>query len=331
MLDKIDSGDPDNRFYRIYLTGFYNSISVLDKFMRHLNYNHLYYFWTVAREGSIAKASEVLHLAPQTISGQLKLLEESIGEPLFLRVGRGLVLSESGHVVNQYADEIFSLGAELANRVRDKSASNPMTINVGIVNSIAKLIAYRLLSPVLAMENALRVVCYEGDLEDLLGDLSVHQLDIVLSDRVIPSGLGVKAFNHKLGASSVSFFCHRTLAGEYEDNFPGSLNGAPTLLPLPSNPLRRQLDDWFSENRVSPKVIAEFDDSALLKAFGGAATGVFPAPDAISGEIETMYEAKKIGAAEELTEIFYAITTERKLRHPAVSLICESARISLLD
>ena len=187
--------------------------------MRHLNYNHLYYFWTVAREGSIIGASKALHLTPQTISGQLKMLEDTIGEPLFNRVGRRLILSESGHVVNHYADEIFSLGAELANRVRDKSTSNPLTLNVGVVSSIAKLIAYRLLSPALNMDNALRVVCYEGELEKLLGDLSVHQLDIILSDRQIPPGLGVKEFNHALGSTNVSFFSRISRAKEYSDTF----------------------------------------------------------------------------------------------------------------
>lgn len=295
--------------------------------MRHLNYSHLFYFWTVAREGSIAKASKLLHLTPQTISGQLKLLEDSIGEPLFHRIGRGLVLSESGLVVNQYAEEIFSLGAELASRVRDKSTSNPLTLNVGIVNSIPKLIAYRLLSPVLNMENALRVVCYEGDLEDLLGDLSVHQLDIILSDRPLPRGLGVKAFTHPLIKSSVSFFCHVSQVDNYSGDFPESIRGAPVLLPLPSNPLRRQLDEWFTKNNVVPKVIAEFDDSALLKAFGNAAIGLFPAPDAIFEEIESMYEVKKIGIIPKISESYYALSSERKVTHPAVSVICNTARV----
>ncbi len=294
--------------------------------MRHLNYNHLYYFWTVAREGSIIGASKALHLTPQAISGQLKMLEDTIGEPLFNRVGRRLILSESGHVVNHYADEIFSLGAELANRVRDKSTSNPLTLNVGVVSSIAKLIAYRLLSPALNMDNALRVVCYEGELEKLLGDLSVHQLDIILSDRQIPPGLGVKAFNHALGSTNVSFFSHISKAKEYSDTFPNSMDAAPMLLPLQTNPLRRQLDDWFLERQITPKIIAEFDDSALLKAFGAAQHGLFPAPTAISAEIESMYDVTNIGTIKGVSEKFYAISPERKVNHPAVSLICEWAK-----
>lgn len=299
--------------------------------MRHLNYNHLLYFWTVAREGSIAKASEVLHLTPQTISGQLKLLEESVGEPLFNRVGRGLLLSETGHVVNQYADEIFSLGAELASRVQDKTVSAPLTLNVGIVNSIAKLIAYRILEPVFTMEQPIRTVCHEGDLEQLLADLAIHSLDIVISDRPIPPGLNVRAYNHKLGRSPISFFCAKESSQLYEDNFPQSLDGAPMLLPFSSSPLRRQLEDWFSAEGLEPKVVAEFDDSALLKAFGAANKGVFPAPTSISEKIEHMYHSAQIGTVTSLTEDFYAISPERKVRHPAVLLITETARQELMD
>jgi LysR family transcriptional regulator, transcriptional activator of nhaA len=297
--------------------------------MRHLNYNHLYYFWTVAREGSIKRASEILHLTPQTISGQLKLLEESVGEPLFNRVGRRLVLSDSGKVVKQYADEIFSLGAELANRVRDKSAINTLELNVGIVNSIAKLIAYQLVSPALAMEESFRVICHESKLEDLLADLSIHQLDLVLSDRPMPIGLGVKAFNHFLGVSPVSFFAAESIASGYQKNFPESLDNAPVLLPLKNSPLRLQLDEWFDEKNLHPRIIAEFEDSALLKAFGSVARGIFPAPKVISKEIEAMYNAVEIGSVPQISESFYAISHERKLKHSAVSIICEKAKLHL--
>lgn len=188
--------------------------------MRHLNYTHLLYFWTVAREGSIAKASQVLHLTPQTISGQLKLLEEAVGEPLFNRVGRGLALTETGQVVNQYADEIFMLGAELTQRVKSKQALIPTTLNVGIVNSIPKLIAQRVLKPILSLSDPVRIVCHEGDLERLLGELAVHRLDLVISDRSIPTGMNVKAYNHTLGSSPISFFAHRSIAKKYQQNFP---------------------------------------------------------------------------------------------------------------
>lgn len=294
--------------------------------MRHLNYSHLLYFWTVAREGSIAKASQTLHLTPQTISGQLKLLEESVGEKLFIRVGRGLALSETGHVVNQYADEIFSLGSELANRVHNKTASTPLTLKVGIVNSIAKLVAYRIIEPALEMSDSIRTICLEGDLENLLADLAIHNLDIVISDRPIPAGLNVKAFNHSLGASSISLFCAESLKDQYIHDFPKSLDKAPILLPVSSSPIRRQLEDWFTKEKIFPKIIAEFDDSALLKAFGAAEKGVFPAPTSMTEEIEHMYHAVKIGTMDKITENYYAISPERKVRHPAVLKITEMAR-----
>jgi len=299
--------------------------------MRHLNYNHLLYFRTVAREGSVARASEVLHLTPQTISGQLKLLEESIGEPLFHRVGRGLALTDTGHVVNQYADEIFSLGAELTQRVRSKQPGIPATLNVGIVNSIPKLIAYRLIEPALQLEEPVHLVCLEGDLDKLLGDLAVHRLDLVLSDRGIPAGLKVKAYNHILGSSSVMFFAHESIAAKYSGSFPDCLDQSPMLLPVHTNPLRRALEDWFDRVGVNPVIVAEFDDSALLKAFGEAGAGIFPAPSAISSEVAHMYHSRSIGETAEVTEQYFAISPERKLKHPAVLGITENARAGLLN
>ncbi|MEZ5561109.1 MAG: transcriptional activator NhaR [Pseudomonadales bacterium] len=294
--------------------------------MRHLNYNHLLYFWTVAREGSIARASQVLHLTPQTISGQLKLLEEAIGKPLFHRVGRRLVLSETGQIVNQYADDIFSLGAELAQRMRSEDPGAPYVLNVGIVNSIAKLIAYQVLEPAMGGDGKLRVVCLEGDMEKLLADLAVHRLDVVISDHPIPPGLSVKAYNHPLGESGVSFFASRRIAARYARRFPRSLDGAPMLLPVLASPLRRQLDDWFEQNAVRPDVIAEFHDSALMKAFGEAGVGLFPAPSAIATKVEAMYGARRIGDAPKVSETYYAISPERRIKHPAVLRITEHAR-----
>ena len=298
--------------------------------MRHLNYNHLLYFWTVAREGSIARASEELHLTPQTISGQLKLLEESVGEALFQRVGRGLVLTDAGHVVNQYADEIFSLGAELAQRVRSKQPGMPVAFNVGIVNSIPKLIAFRVLAPALSLPEPIRIVCHEGNLDHLLGELAVHRLDLVLSDRAIPTGLNVKAYNHALGESSIAFFAQKKLAAKYARKFPESLHDAPVLLPVITTALRRSLDDWFDRAGIVPRVVAEFDDSALLKAFGEAGIGLFPAPSAIADEVEHMYHARSVGTVDSVRDSFFAISPERKLKHPAVVRITESAT-DLLD
>lgn len=298
--------------------------------MRHLNYSHLLYFWTVAREGSIAKASEILHITPQTISGQLKLLEDAIGDALFRRVGRGLALTETGQVVNLYADEIFSLGAELTQRVQNKLTGLPAELNVGLVSSIPKLIAFQTLAPVLEMDEKIRIVCNEGDLDKLLGDLAVHRLDLVISDRQIPSGLNVKAYNHKLGSSHISFYAQKKIAARYSRNFPHSLHRAPMLLPAKSNEVRRNLEDWFEENEIVPDIIAECGDSALLKAFGESGIGIFPAPSAISTQIQQMYHSKNIGTVETVTESYYAISPERKLKHPGVLKITEEAREKLV-
>lgn len=297
--------------------------------MRHLNYNHLLYFWTVAREGSVAKAAESLHLTPQTISGQLKILEDTIGEPLFQRVGRGLVITEMGRVVEQYADEIFTLGYELTQRIKSKQPGTPVTFNVGIVNSIPKLIAYKILEPALQLSEPVKVICMESDLDSLLGDLAVHKLDLVLSDRCVPTGLNVKAYSHELGESSLSFFGTEALIEQYKGDFPDMLNDAPVLLPLNDHALRRNLDDWFDLSGISPKVIAEFDDSALLKVFGEGGSGFFPAPSAMKRQVERMYNVKEVGAIDNVSEHFFVISPERKLKHPAVVAITDAARFSL--
>jgi LysR family transcriptional activator of nhaA len=296
---------------------------------RHLNYNHLLYFWTVAREGSIAKASEFLHLTPQTISGQIKQLEASIGKALFRRVGRSLVLTDTGHAVMPYAEEIFSLGGELAQRVRSEDHDRPTVLNVGIVNSIPKLIAFRTLEPAMSMQAPVRMVCWGGELDSMLADLAVHRLDLVLSDRPVPSGMNVKAYSHLLGESGISFFAHKGIARQYTRDFPRSLDRAPMLLPVTTGALRRSLDDWFASHNVVPQILAEFDDSALMKAFSEAGNSLFAAPEAIADEIEHTYEARRIASADGLHERYYAISAERKLKHPAVLEITERARNTL--
>lgn len=297
--------------------------------MRHLNYNHLRYFWVVAREGSIARAAEVLHLTPQTISGQLKLLEDSAGGALLRRSGRGLALTRRGQMVQEYADEIFTLGMELNERLRWGGVEVPDTLTVGIVNSIAKLIAYRLIEPTLSMNDAPRIICREGDIESLLGDLAVHRLDLVISDRPLPTGLNVKAYNHPLGESSISLFARRGSPHARIRRFPEALDGAPMLLPVRDTPLRRALDDYFERQEIQPRTIAEFDDSALMKAFGEGGAGVFPAPTVIAEQVEHMYLARRIGEAEGVSEHYFAISPERRLKHPAVARIIESARARL--
>jgi len=297
--------------------------------MRHLNYSHLHYFWTVAREGSIARASQSLHLTPQTISGQLKLRDEAVGQALFNRVGRRLVLSDMGKLVFEYADEIFAVGAELASVVRGNHANGPKSLAVGIVNSMPKLIAERIIAPAITAEEPIRVRCHEASLEQLLSELAVHKLDLVLSDQPVPDGLNLKAYNHRLGASGLSFFAQRRQARRYRGKFPDSLNEAPMLLPSPNSALRRRLDDWFENHQLSPRIVGEFDDSALLKAFGEAGAGVFAGPSVIAEEICRMYRTSVIGQTDEIRERFYAISPERRLKHTAVVLVTDIARSDL--
>ena len=299
--------------------------------MRHLNYSHLHYFWAVAREGSIARASQSLHLTPQTISGQLKLLDEAVGQPLFNRVGRRLVLSDMGRLVFQYADEIFSVGAELASVVRGNHMSGATTLSVGIVNSMPKLIAERIIAPAMLAEQPIRVRCHEATIEQLLSELAVHKLDLVLSDQPVPDGLSLKAYDHRLGESGMSFFALRSQARRYRGKFPDSLQDAPMLLPSPNSALRRRIDDWFEALELSPRIVGEFDDSALLKAFGEAGAGLFAAPTVIEEHVCRMYRTAVVGRTDDISERFYAISPERRLKHPSVVLITDTARSDLFS
>ncbi len=297
--------------------------------IRHLNYNHLQYFWAVAREGSVVKAAKSLHLTPQTISGQLKLLEESIGQALFDRVGRRLVLTETGHVVLEYAEEIFSIGAELSQVVRGQRSAVHSVFSVGIVSSLPKLIAERIIAPTLEADNSVRIRCHEASLEQLLAELAVHRLDIVLSDQPMPQGFGLRAFNHSLGESGLAFFAQKRVARRYRKFFPESLDEAPMLLPSQNSALRRRLDAWFDSNGIAPQIIGEFDDSALLKAFGEAGAGLFAASSAIENEVCKMYGMAVVGHTEDVTEQFYAISPERRIKHPSAVKITERARMEL--
>lgn len=293
--------------------------------MRHLNYNHLLYFHTVAREGSVARAAKVLHLTPQTVSGQIKLLEDVIGEPLFLRVGRGLTLSDTGRVVQTYADEIFSVGTALAQRLQSNSEQSIRELRVGIVDSFPKLVACKLLGVTLGSEMPAKLSCSEGKLESLLADLSVHKLDLLLSDRVVPTELNVRAYNHSLGTSDMAFFAPEAWSEELAAEFPQCLASVPVLMPASSSALRRNLDHWFDEMEIVPRIAAEFDDSALMKTFGEAGLGAFPAPEVISDEVVRCFRVRPIGTIEGVTETFTAISPQRRLRHPSVLSIAEKA------
>lgn len=297
--------------------------------MVHLNYNHLHYFWVVAREGSIARASDVLHVTPQTISGQLRTLEESVGNKLFRKAGRGLALTETGQLVFDYADEMFRIGAELGSVLRDAEPTGPMTFRVGVTDVVPKLVAYRLIEPALKLPEPVRMVCTEGKLAELMADLAVHRLDLIIADSPILPNLSVRAYSHSLGESSLSFFAAEAQADTYRDDFPRSLNQAPFLAPTELSMTRRALDQWLEREKIAPRIVCEFDDSALMKAFGQAGIGVFTAPTAIEQEVRHQYGVAVIGRAPDIRGRFYAISAERKLKHPAVLAISEAARREL--
>jgi len=291
-----------------------------------LNYHHLLYFWTVAREGSIAKASEQLRLAQPTISGQIHALEESLGHKLFKRQGRGLVLTEFGRMVYRHADEIFSIGKELTEAIKGRPSGRPIRFAVGVADVMPKLVAYRLLEPALRLPDPISIVCREDKSDRLIADLAVHALDLVLTDTPISPSVKVRAYNHLLGECGVAFFAAPELAETLPGEFPASLDGAPLLLPSEDTSLRRAVDQWLDTNDIHPLVVGEFDDSALLEAFGQAGVGVFPAASVIADEVERRYGVRRLGRAEKVRERFYAISVERKLKHPAVVAISERAR-----
>jgi LysR family transcriptional activator of nhaA len=293
--------------------------------MAHFNYNHLYYFWVVAKTGSIARAVETLFVTPQTVSGQLRTLEESLNTKLFRKQGRGLALTDSGAVLFQYADEMFRLGTEVENVFKGKAVHGPSVLRVGVSDAVPKLISYRLLEPALNMAESVRLVCREGFLDDLLGELAIHRLDLVIADRPLESQLNVRAYSHLLGESGMSFFAEPELARSLRRRFPQSLDGAPMLAPDSQTLLRRALDQWFAARQIQPRIVGEFQDSALIKAFGQAGHGFFVAPSAIEAEIRRQHRVTAIAAAEGLRERFYAISVERKLKHPAVLAISAAA------
>ena len=294
--------------------------------MASLNYKHLRYFWMVAKSGSIARASEQLHLTPQSISGQLGELEAALGVELFRRVGRGLELTETGQRMLGYAEQIFALGNELLEAVEDKSGQHSAPFRVGIADSVPKMVAYRLVEPALSLAEPIRLICREGRLATLLADLAVHRLDMVIADRPMPDNLNVRCYDHFLGESGVTVFGTRKLAAALSGKFPKSLDGAPFLLPGAEVALYPRLMRWFESARLRPHIVGEFDDSALLKAFGQAGAGFFVAPTAIEAYVTQQHAVKIIGRIDTVREQIYAITTERRLTHPITSAICQSAQ-----
>jgi LysR family transcriptional activator of nhaA len=299
--------------------------------MTQLNLKHLRYFWAVASHGTIAQASKVLHLTPQTISGQLSELERQFGTKLFKKAGRNLVLTDSGRMVFNYADEIFRLGSELQDVLEGRTPGAQLTLNVGIAMVVPKLLAYRILAPVLQLEEPVLLTCHEAPFVDLMADLSVHKLDIVLADSPLSPALNIRAYNHPLGESGISFFARESEARQYREDFPSSLDAAPMLMPTQSSALRRSLELWFERIKVRPRMVAEFEDRALMKAFGEAAAGIFTTPTAVESDVLSKYSVTVIGRTEEVKERFFAISAERKIKHPAVAAITEAARLDLFS
>ena len=294
--------------------------------MEWLNYHHLLYFWTVAKRGSIARACEELRLAQPTISGQLRALEESMGEKLFIRQGRRLALTEAGKMVYKYADEIFTLGSELTDVMKGRPRNRPAKLVVGISDLIPKLIAYRILEPALAIKGGVQMECYEDTPEKLMPRLSAHELDLVLTDAPAYAAMRVRVFNHMLGSSGVGLFASPRLAAFYRKRYPQSLTGAPFLLPMRNSTFRQILDQWFESHSIRPRILGEFQDTALLTTFGQTGTGIFAGPLAIEGEIRRRYRVKKLGELEGQRLDYYAISAERKIKHPAATVIAELAR-----
>ncbi len=291
--------------------------------MEWLNYHHLYYFWTVARTGSIAAASKELRLASPTISHQIRQLEDSLGEELLRRSGRKLVLTDMGRIAMRYADEIFSLGQEFTSTMKERPTGRPLRFSVGIVDVLPKPIAFRLLEPALRLRVPLHLICREDRPDHLLADLAVHDIDVILSDAPASPAVNVRAFNHLLGECGVTFLAPHKLA-TLSKGFPGTLEGAPFLLPLDNTALRRDLDQWFHLQRLRPKVLGEFADFALLRVFAEQGFGAFGVPTLMEKQMRK-YGFVKIGATTEITVRFYAISMERQLRHPAVAAVCEAS------
>lgn len=294
-----------------------------------LNYRQLYYFWSVAKAGGMARAAEQLHLTPQTLSGQIAQLEETLGVSLFRRAGRRLELTDTGRLAMSYADEIFQVGSELEETLRNHQGGRPFLFRVGIANVVPKSIAYRLLAPALALPESVRMVCREDKLERLLAELAIHRLDMVLADSPLPPGMDVKGYSHRLGECGLTFFAAPGLAAGLKGGFPGLLDRAPLLIPGEDSAVRAPLLRWLHGQDIHPRLLGEFDDGALMKAFGQAGAGVFPAPTAIAAEVAAQYGVVPLGRTEAVTERFFLITVERKLSHPAALAVSQAARQGL--
>lgn len=297
--------------------------------MEWLNYHHLLYFWTVVRTGSVVAASAELRLAPPTISVQIRRLEEQLGEKLLRRSGRRLLPTEMGQAVFRYADEIFALGRELLDMVRARPTARPMTLIVGVVDVMPKIIAHRLIEPALRLGERVRIICREATPEQLLAQLSVQDLDVVFADAPIAPGVNVRAYNHLLGETGLSFLGDATLTRKHRRRFPRSLRGAPLLLPAANTAVRRGIDQWLESMDIRADVVGEFEDSELLWEFGAGGDGIFPVPTILEKHLMRLHRVNLLGRTDTVLSRFYAISVERRVKHPAVAAICETARREL--
>ncbi|CAI8708445.1 MULTISPECIES: transcriptional activator NhaR [Pseudomonas] len=294
-----------------------------------LNYRQLHYFWVVAKTGSIVRACEQLNLTPQTISGQISLLEQTYGIELFRRVGRQLELTEAGRQTLTYAEQMFQLGGELELMLRAQPNEQQILFRVGVADVVPKSIVYRLIAPTMELNEPLRITCREDKLERLLADLAIQRLDLVISDSPMPSHLDIKGYSQKLGECGISFFATAELAARYGQDFPRGLHGAPLLIPGPETVVRSRLQRWFAEQQIQPQIVGEFDDSALMQAFGQSGSGIFIGPSVIADEVKRQYGVQVIGQTDAVSESFYAISVERKVKHPGIVAITEGARREL--
>lgn len=297
--------------------------------VKRLNYQHLLYFWAVVRAGSLTRACEELRLSPPTVSTQLRQLAQRLGTPLLERSGRRLVPTEAGQLVFRYADEIFGLGRELVDTLEQRPTGRPLRLVVGVDDVLPKEIARRLIEPALALDTPVQLVCREAGLERLLADLAVHEVDVVLSDAPMTPSLSVRAYNHHLGTCGVVWLGTPALAAARRRGFPRSMAGAPVLLPTADTDLRRSLELWFERLDLRPQIAGEFEDYALLREFGQACHGLLPVPSVLAGQLRRRGGLRVVGSAEGARSTFYAISLERRIKHPAVGAICESARREL--
>jgi LysR family transcriptional activator of nhaA len=289
--------------------------------MDSLNFHHLRYFWTVAREGGLRLAAEKLHVSQPSISAQIRELEGALGEKLFRRSGRTNVLTDSGQIVLRYADEIFGLGRELTAAIGQQPTAKAIRLHVGVADSFPKLMTLHILQPVFAMTQLVHVICREGKVPDLLGQLTAHRLDVVLADEPATGGMKVRVFNHPLGECGVTFCAGPRLAATLRKDFPRSLHGAPALLPAEGTGLRRAVDRWFLSLGIVPRVLCEFEDGALMKVIASDGRGFIPVPTLVAQEAMDRFSLRMIGTTEKCREQFFAITVDRRIHHPAVAVI----------